>query len=55
MLGKLARPGYLKKAGDPSTRELTRSESKMLKCLVIIFLPALFEGMYSNKLSCMGI
>ena len=26
------------------------SESKMLKLLLIIFLPALFEGMYSNKL-----
>ena len=55
MWGKLARPGYLEKAGDPSTRDLTGSESKMLKLLVILFLLALFEGMYSNKLSCMGI
>ena len=30
---KLARPGYLEKAGDPSTRDLTGSESKMLKLL----------------------
>ena len=55
MEGKLACPGYLEKAGDPSTRDLAGSESKMLKVLVIIFLPASFEGMYSNKLSCMGI
>ena len=48
MLGKLARPGYLEKAGDPSTRDLTGSESKMLKLLVIIFLPAPFVGMYST-------
>ena len=55
MYGKLARPGYLEKADDPSTRDLTGSESKMLKVLVLIFLPALFEGMYSIKLTCMGI
>ena len=35
MKGKLASPGYLdlEKAGDPSTRDLTGSESKMLKLL----------------------
>ena len=55
MYGKSARPGYLEKAGDPSTRDLTGSESKMLKLLVIIFLMASFEGMHSNKLLCMGI
>ena len=42
-------------AGDPSTRNLTGSESEVLKVLVIIFLPALFEGIYSNKLACIGI
>ena len=30
---KLASLGYLEKAGDPSTRDLTGSESKMLKLL----------------------
>ena len=34
----------------------TEAESKMLKVLVIVFLPALFEGIYStcNKLTCTG-
>ena len=50
MQAKFARPGYLEKAGDPSTRDLTGSESKMLKLLLIIFLPALFVRIYSNKL-----
>ena len=36
-LEKLARPGYLEKTGDPSTRDLARSESKLLKVSVINF------------------
>ena len=33
----------------------TEAESKMLTVLAIIILPALFDGTYSNKLTCMGI